>query len=274
MNHPDYAAIQALNWSTVKLLETSPLLYRRRVDVPEEDKEAYVLGRALHAAVLEPVLFASAYCGQPNFGDGRTTAAKERKVRWEAEEKPAGAEVLKLADYHAIVRAADAVHAHRVARDLLRGGRAEEVVTWTDPETGLACKARLDYITPTGVRELKSARRVGRRFASDAAGYLYHGQCAFYHDGGITAGALPADAERPCIVAVELEEPFDVACYRLTEVDMGAGRALVRSCLRRFVECQAADVWPGCAPDMMDLNLPGWAPGMALTEAPAVEEAF
>ena len=60
-------------------------------------------------------------------------------------------------------------------------------------------------------------------------------------------------------------------CLQMTEATLEAGRALYRSCLRRFQECEAADVWPGVAPDLQDWDLPAWA---ATGEPEPEEETF
>jgi hypothetical protein len=43
--------------------------------------------------------------------------------------------------------------------------------------------------------------------------------------------------------------------------DMEAGRTLCVSLMRRLLECQAADMWPGVASGVQYLELPQWAPG-------------
>lgn len=259
-HHADYDAIKAMNWSTLRNMAESPLKFKHRLTTPREDTQALFLGRALHCCVLEPERWAREYVAEPKHGDMRTTKAKEAKAAWMSD--LGNRTPIPVDDYQAIVCAADAVHSHRVARELLSGGRAEEIITWTDPETELACKARLDYVTPLGIRELKSARSVGGRWSRDAAGYLYHGQAAYYHDGGMLSGAISHGAFLPCVVSVELEAPFDVACDEMIPETYAAGVVLYRSCLRRLVECTAADVWPGVAPDLREWRLPRWAAGM------------
>lgn len=258
MNHAEYTKIPGLNWSSLKHLVESPRLFQLRLTEPEADSAVFLFGRALHCQVLEPERFGSAYAPMPAFGDLRFKENKEAKAKWEADKRP-GVEYLSAAEWEAIGQMHSALLAHRVARELLTGVRFEELVTWTDKATGLLCKSRQDCIGPRRIVDLKSARRVGRRYLGDAADYLYHGQLAFYHDGAIASGALPPDADRPVLIAALKEAPWDVQCLQMTEATLEAGRALYRSCLRRFQECEAADVWPGVAPDLQDWDLPAWA---------------
>lgn len=263
----DYESIKALNWSSLREIAVSPRQYQHRMSAPREDTRAMALGRAVHAFVLEPERFTRDYGVMPDFGDQRTKAAKEAKAAWVADLRP-GVEYLPIDDYEGVIGMGAAVADHRVARDVLSGVRAEVVATWSDSGTGLACKGRLDGIAGGRVVELKSARSVGRRFCADAADRLYHGQVAYYHDGAIAAGLLPADAPPPVIVAVASAAPYDVQVLELSAATLEAGRALYRSCLARWQECEAAGVWPGCAPDLQVWDLPGWALGVADTVAP------
>jgi exodeoxyribonuclease VIII len=262
MTPAEYEQHPGLNWSTLKLLHTSPLLYRWRLDHPEPDKDAYRVGRAFHCAVLEPDRWRAQYRLQPNFGDLRTTAAKCAKADW-LETLPADAIVLPASEYRDVEMAAAAVREHRVARQLLTGGQAEVCVTWSDPETGLACKGRLDLLKPDGVVDLKSAREIGpRRFSRAVGEYLYAAQLVYYWDGCVAAGLLPAESQRPVIVAAEVTEPYDVGVYRLHETAVEAGRRLYRRLLTLWQTCTEANLWPGACPDMLDLVLPPWSPGM------------
>lgn len=155
--------------------------------------------------------------------------------------------------------ARDAIMEHRTARELLRGGLAEEAVTWTDATTGIKCKGRLDYLRPDLVIDLKSSKDpTPSKFERDAVSYGYVSQAAFYYDGAKAAKRLAGDA-RPVVVAVRAKDDFDVACFRLTQEAIDTGRAIYRNLLHRLAECEAANYWPGVAPEIRDLNLPPWA---------------
>lgn len=253
----DYNAIPALNWSSLCRMDTSPLLYRWRADHPEPDTEAFLNGRALHCAVLEPERWKLAFAPAPEV-DRRTKEGKAAYAEFAAA-LPTGCEVIPAEKHLAITRAAESIHRHRVARELLRGGTAERVVQWTAPGFGIACKARVDYLRTDFIVELKSTRDVQpRRFERLAAGYLYHGQIAYYHDGALEAREIQFGADRPHVITVELTGPYDVACYRVSDTMLATGRALYRNLLGRWQECKASNHWPGCAPDLLDLELPPW----------------
>lgn len=254
-----YDDTPGLNWSTLKHMATSPRLLRWRVDHPRPDTPALTRGRAIHCAVLEPERWASEYVPLPVFPDGRTKAGKAAKAAFMECVKP-GVEVLSASEHELAERCAEAVRSHPAAAELLRGGRTEETVTWVDPVEEIACKGRLDWIGPAGILDVKTTRHESiRLIASDCARYLYHGQLAWYHDGARAARLIPPDAEPPHVIFVQTCEPYDVVPARLSEDDLLRGRGLYRDLLSRYVECVAADWWPGMEPGVLDLALPGWA---------------
>jgi hypothetical protein len=256
----DYNSIQALNWSTLKYMAISALECHWRMDHPAPRKVAFILGGAIHTKTLEPDKFAERYALCEVKRDKRTAAYQI----W-CDEHP-GAEPLKPDEMDRVIGAAEAVLRHRVAAEILRGCRHEEPLTWTDPKTGLACKGRLDAIGPTHIVDLKMARDPSPwAFGKAAASYGYHAQLAFYHHGAAEARKI-SGAAPPYIIAVCGLPPHDVAVYRLSADDLAAGRQLCLSLMRKYQECVAANMWPGCAPDLTPLVLPAWAPGFTVDE--------
>jgi exodeoxyribonuclease VIII len=255
-----YDQIAAINWSTLRYIEISAHLLNFRQQHPRKDTPALYRGRALHCALFEPERFFGEYAFEPDFGDCRFRENKVRRDAWR--EEHADRELLPAAEYDLVQRVASAVYEHRVARAFLVGGRPEETITWTDPVTGLLCKARLDYVRPTEIVDVKGTRRqTVREFRRDLSSFLYYGQMAWYHDGARAAGVLPPDAERPVVIAPQTVEPFDVMAFRLTEHALESGRRLWRSLLDRYATCREANWWPGIAPDLIDLDVDPWAAG-------------
>jgi hypothetical protein len=231
-----YRDIAAMNWSSLSAMATSPLLYHWRTEHPRPDSAAMRLGRAIHCAVLEPAKFEARYASY---------AGTRRGKAWEAwRDSHPDVESLTAAERTIVEMCAERVRGHTEAAKLLSGGRAEETIVWTDEPTGTKCKGRLDYITPAYFVDLKTTRDLGKFERADAASYLYHGQSAWYRDGGIAACALSADAES-YIVAVETSEPHDVAVFRVAGMALAAGQCLCRELPIR------------------DLELPSWAAGMS-----------
>ena len=264
-----YVALKSMNWSTLKHMARSPKMFQFRLANPEPTKPAYLFGRAFHAALLEPAAFLERFVVAPDFGNLRTNKAKDARDAWLADNVTR--EVLSHDDMAQILAMATAVRSHKVARELLDVIVPEKTIEWKDEETGLACKARLDMLGPDFLADVKTSRDPApRAFARDAADHLYHGQMAFYFDGARTLGLIPKHAEPPFLIVPEKSEPYDVVVFRLhRNLTLEPGRALYRSLLRRFLECSAADWWPGIASELKILELPGWAPGADVVEPPA-----
>lgn len=253
----DYDSSKRLNWSSLKHLHTSPLLYRWRIDHPEPPKPQFVIGSAIHCRVLEPEEFDNRYALCPVKRDKRHNAYQE----WLAEHL--GREPLNADEMETAKAAGDAVLAHPVAARILKNCRHEEPLMWTDPDTGLECKGRVDAISPEYIVDLKSDRDPSpRKFNRHAAEMLYHGQLAMYQTGAMALRKIDG-ATTPYIIAVAKDPPYDVAVYQMKPEDLAAGRALVVSLMRKLEECIAADWWPGCAPDLQYLDLPPWTPGLS-----------
>lgn len=254
-----YVAIAAMNWSTLKHMYTSPKECQHRMATPSRDTAHFVFGRAAHMAVLEPEKFDSCFGVYDGVHDKRHKAFQA----WFAENP--GKKPLKQQQMDLARAVADAVFSHPEARALIGGGRREEIIRWEDEETGMACKARMDYVRPDMILELKSTKDIEQQwFTRDAAKYLYHGQVAFYHDGATRARAISASAKLPPIIAVEKEPPHDTAVIWVPPDTIEIGRGLYRHLLNKYLECTAADWWPGKAPTAWYLDLPPWAPGMEL----------
>jgi len=297
MNFEEYTEIEALNWSSLKNMHASPLVYHYRKQRPWPDSPAFALGRLVHTAILEPEDLAGRYVAvagripanwretHKRLNDHVIYPGKVRRGKaWDAFQADHDQPILTAPEHERIVgmaalvgdrevvteeqlqiatSMARAVRTHEAAGQVFTGGRAEETVQWQDTKTGIPCKGRLDYVTPVRLVDLKTTATIEpRRFSRAAADFLYHGQLAYYHDGAIEAGVLPKDAENPMLVAVQKSEPYDVVVYRLTDQVLDAGRTLYRSLLDRLHDCQNVNWFPGLAPAPVTLDLPQWAAGM------------
>ncbi len=248
----DYWKIDAENYSTLKEMGKSPRHYEHRRHAPRKDKPHLFKGRAAHVAILEPDRFMCDYILWEE-GDRRGKAWTEFKA------EHADKEILKPEEFATAMAMRDAVRADPVAGPLLRRGQAEVGMVWTDPETGLRCKGRMDWLSAdTRKVDVKTCRNIASHaFGSAAASYAYHVQSAFYEDG---YHALTRSTEPSVIVAVEAEAPHDVVVYTLDEEVMGLGRDTYQTWLARVKECRATGQWPGYAGGVaMPLVLPRWA---------------
>jgi exodeoxyribonuclease VIII len=250
VRHDPYRDINAINWSTLKAIAKSPKHYQHATAKKRADRHHLLIGRAAHAAILEPDWFAT----WPVWEGTR------RGKAWDLfKATHAGEDILTVTEQEQCLRMRRAVMEHPIAAAYLSGGEAEKIVTWTDADTGLRCKGRIDYVTRRAIVDVKTTGDVAEsRFGSWAARIGYHGQAAFYRDGYAAAHGL----ELPfVIVAVEVEEPHDVAVYRLDEDALYAGQRDYARFLGIVKDCQRTGEWPGRYPEERTLTLPPWVIG-------------
>jgi PDDEXK-like uncharacterized protein DUF3799 len=249
----EYDRIEAVNISTLKEMRRSPLHYAHRLRYRREDTDPMRIGRASHTLVFEPDVFFAQYV----VWKGGRRYGKE----WDAFEATAlleGKTVLTADQFADAVRIAEAVTEHELVKPYLAEGTAEKILTWTDKETGIACKCRIDWLSPTVVLDLKNARNATTPslFASDAYRLGYFHQLSFYRRG---VKAVRDYDPLPVLVAVESTQPHDVAIYLPTSDALYAADEEVGEWLKRLAKCRALSSWPGCFDKPLPLNMPRWA---------------
>jgi hypothetical protein len=241
-----------------KLLPPScPALFRYEQDDRVPRKRAFDVGHAAHKLVLGagPDIVAV------DAPDWKTKAAREQRDAVYA----AGAVPLLAAEYRQVQAMADALRRHPVAAALFdpTGGSPEQSLFWVDDETGVWCRARLDWQPRARqgrmvVPDYKSATSADPEHIRRAVHtYGYHCQAAFYLDG-VTALGL---AEDPAFVFVVQQKtpPYLVTVVQLDPVAERIGRERNRQALDIFRNCQETGRWPGYSDDIELISLPAWA---------------
>ena len=255
----DYRDSPAVNYSTLKHLrppDGSPLHYRYALDNPKEVTTAMLLGRLTHSAVFEPDLLLEEYAVWD--GDRR---GKEYHMFLELHEDR-GQTVIKRNDWHEAVAIRDAVRSVPAVAELLSRGKAEVKMHWTNPNTGIDCKGRADWVGSDNIGPyILDLKTTGtgispRRFASSAWAAGYWMQAAMYQEGYaiMNDGMVP----RMGFIAAESKPPYAVRLYWLTPPGLISGWDEFVRCLRTVQDCTASGEWPG--PDAVaELDAPAWA---------------
>lgn len=287
-----YFALPAVNASTLKLLARSPAHCRARLDglAVEVPTAAQLVGRALHAAVLEPDRFGRDFLCEPRAEDHDAlvglddykVAAKSLGLKvsgtkaslkssileadasvvfWEDRraEIIGDRTVLKPNDWEMCESVMAAIQASPRASRALSGGEAELTLVWKDRATGLMCKARLDYYRDDlgVVLDLKST--LDARYSAvqrDVAKYDYHVSAAHYLNG-LAALGLPCSSFG--WVFVEKLAPYALGLFVADDDMLLRGREAVSMLLGRYAECKASGEWPAYSLDFQTLELPAWA---------------
>lgn len=257
----EYRKIRALNHSTMEAGLLSMAHVRERLAGSDDgETAATVLGRAVHTLALEPETFGAEYLvGGPINPRTGSTFGRDTKAfaEWAAEHP--GKTILSPEQHVAAQRMAESLRRHPIAGGLLAKATARECVAlWTDPRSGLACKARLDAfaagIVAADVKTAECAEPA--RFLRAAIRYGYHRQCEWYMRG---FAAATGGVVTPYILAVvENAAPWCVAIYRPTPEALQMAMIENDRLLERIAACDRAKSWPGYDESIIDLALPGW----------------
>jgi hypothetical protein len=196
--------------------------------VPLEDSDTLRIGRSVHCDVLEPEQFLTRYRLKEHTGNSKEGRAEKASAGDD------GVELISMSDYVLIRGMAESVLHHPAASAILEEGEAEVSLLWHDHETGLRCKARIDWLAPGLPADLKTTRDSSPAgFAKSVASLRYHVMQAHYRAG---LDALGIQSDGFVFIAVEKTDPYPVGCY----VESGQ--------------------WPAWrSPKIETLSLPGWA---------------
>ncbi|MFU1927533.1 PD-(D/E)XK nuclease-like domain-containing protein [Bordetella hinzii] len=223
----------------------------------EKERAGQLEGQLAHCAILEPAEFDKRYVVGPDVSRA-TKAWKE----WEAS-LPAGVIAIKPDQRETALRQAESVRRLPDVAEALAAGRPEVSAYWIDPDTGVLCRCRPDWVHPAGnngviLLDVKTYSDASpAEFARQIARKRYHVQDAFYSDGFARASGL--DVLAFVFVAVETEWPFAASAVMLDEPGRDVGRIHYRRDLDTYARCLAANDWPGYGAAIHQVSLPAWA---------------
>lgn len=244
--------------STLRMIrERSPAHYRAWIDSADDnDTPAMAFGRACHARVLEPARYAVDYQVMPVFGDLRSVKNRAARDAW-CDQHP-GATFISADTAVQIEAMHAALMQHPLAAGIMREGRSEVTMRWTDPETGVTCKARADWWKPGRFfMDYKTTEDAcPAAFKRSVAKYSYHQQHAHYCDG---AKACGENIDNYLILAQEKEPPYVCVVYHIDAATETRGYELRQRGLEIMARCIENDTWPGYGAGITELALPPWA---------------
>jgi len=220
----------------------SPLLYRKKKLglIEEEDRPAFLVGRALHTLVLEGrEAFEKQYAvgGPVNPKTGERYGANTKAfAEWAAQQ---GKPVLTVQQYDLVERMAEGIRSHGLARNLLSEGVPEGVVRAEYCQ--IPCQIRMDWFDPhRGIVDLKTCDDLDW-FEADARRYGYVHQVAFYQAVLAKVIALPTPVY---FVAVEKKEPYRCGVWKVHEDALAQARRENEAAIEWLRRCVSTDTWP------------------------------
>lgn len=250
MQTQPYDEIDAVNWSALRYMRISPKHYLAASQTERADTDSFRLGRATHTCTLEPDRFPLEYV---LFTGNKV---KEPKVWAAFKELNQDKTILSLAQYETACRIRDSVRSNPLVQPLLAEGKPEQVLTWTDPATGIKLKGRADLVLPNGIWDLKTSRHAInlRRFTAAAWELGYYHQVAFYSRHPM----FVADPDAG-FITVEPTPPHDSAVLRLDSNAVWAANRDIDKLLAQLAECLNRDRWPGVFDSVQTIEEPPFA---------------
>ena len=142
MTEKEYNAAAGVRRSALWRMHESPEKYKWFLDHPEPPTPALIFGSAVHKLLLEPVDFEDEYAVAPPV-DRRTKAGKET---WEQFVAGIGEKtVITQDDFDTMCGMVAKAVSVPFVKNLLQG-KHEVPLFWTDEDTGMDCKVRLDIL--------------------------------------------------------------------------------------------------------------------------------
>lgn len=248
MNEPEYRALRAVNWSSLKHMKTSPAQYRWEVDHPPKSTTAKELGTLIHAVLLEPTMTID----QIVLVDANRGTKKFEQL---AQEYPHNILVTHT-EYAMLAVQRERLMTNQRYAQIFGNATIEQPLRWTDPETNLVCKCRPDLYNDVVLVDIKTSSEIDeRKWWWDFKKRRYHAQFAFYHD----ALKLLDGRDRVCVVIkIETKPCFDVVYYPLPAIAIEEGRSHYRDKLNELRDCVEANAWPGKCDELAEVNFHDW----------------
>jgi hypothetical protein len=225
----------------------SPLNPKR---LPEPEKEAFIIGRALHHLALGEPFFNKLFVQQPDEINGRpwSGAGCDPKARekWKAEQATLGKTILKGEQIDRLVGMSEQMGKNPEISDGLLAGYIERSLFWVDKETGLWFKARPDSIPRADFQfsDLKITTST----------HWYEMQKTIYDWGYFMQAALVGEGCQHVFgqpmtsftfVFVEHHAPYCVDTVPLKDNDLARGHAANHQAARKIAHGLKTGEWPG-----------------------------
>jgi hypothetical protein len=245
----EYLDFSALSSSDLVKLMRSPAHLKYSEEAGDIESDSTIIGRAIHAALLEPDKFVEQY--EPV---EKKTRRKPGELELVSEEKTE----LKKRDYLKALEVAESLRAHKSVFNLLAGAKTEVSAVWRDEETEVWCKARFDIWDPKRqvIADLKTTTDArAHKFSTQIFQYRYYLKAQWYINA---AKALGFEEPEFIFIAAEKAPPFAVGLYTLKQEVLDLAQLELADLVKKFKACITTNQWPAY-PDHIDIiGLPEW----------------
>lgn len=252
MSDDEYFALKAISASQIKQYDKGAYWFWKSSPFnpdkePEKASDALAFGKLCHCMLLEPEAVDERFM-VVDFGKTRTT-----KKYADAVEAFPGVEIVTQDEMDRAKKMIEEIGRHPLASRIIAGATAEMPYTWTDKETGLPCKCKIDAIK----RTKNGIVVIDYKTSSDIPGLLkyaqksqYAIQAEFYKEAVRQKyGEIPA--EFVFIIQSNKEGEEDIICVANVELEtqevartiMQSYMTLIKSKLDLWDETHNKCIW-------------------------------
>lgn len=258
LTYEEYDKMDGISNSKLSKIAISPAHFQQYINEPPKETDALRFGSLLHCLILDPQNFEKEFAIEP-IVNKRTNAGKEHLAQFY--EENAGKMFVTEEQVNLATILKEKIYEHPLANKLLSGkGENEIALFWTDEETNVKCKCKIDRIKNGIIIDLKSTRSAKPEdFMRDAYNYGYHRQAAFYCKG--YENCYNKAPKGFVFITVEKEAPYSVAIYEATELFKEVGGLEIGELLKVYKDCMEIGEFPsydGFEPKIHALDLPNW----------------
>ncbi len=251
----------SVSHSDLEIFRDSPPMYEARFLKgmwPFEQTDAMAFGHVFHSMILENL---QTFTLIPD--EALSAAGQKRGKAWDEFERAHDGETLfSKAQADNLYQMRDAILKHGMARAILfeMQGDNEQSIKWTDADTGLTCRCRLDALRPNDgvIADIKtSADASPKMFANAAFDRGYHRQAAFYRQA---VKSLTGKTMDFVFIVIQNSPPFTVEAFELEEGFIRQGEDETRKDLRQFKVCKESGIWQReMHGQVIKISAPRWA---------------
>ena len=241
--------------SQLKEMAKSPAHFKAALESPWKRTSALEFGDAAHCFMLQPKEFERRFTAMPS-----TIKVKRGKEYESFQSANAGKIILAGDDIETLVGMADSFRNHKTASLFLGSdsGIAEMSCFFLDPETGILCRIRPDFL-PGGavICDYKTTENASpSEFQRSCVKYGYDIQAGFYTYGMEILTGVP---HRFVFIAHEKKPPYEIAVYEASPEFIATGQAKAKALLATLAECRRTGIYPGYPDEIQTIDLPAWA---------------
>lgn len=276
LNEAYHQQWNSISSSGLKAIVDSPYAFYKNLQnaqsgIRKPTSDSMKFGTLIHTALLEFDVFKKKVVLSPKF-DKRTKQGKIDSEEFEAS-LDEDAIILTQDKYDEAMGIVNAVREHKEARFLLSEGIAEVSGFYNDPETGIQCRIRPDFMTARSefsmFIDLKTAQSSNyQQFQRQIVNYGYSLQLSMYREGikEIT-GKYP---EICAFIVIENKFPFEIAIFTASDELLDHGKKLYRYSLDRLKKCIDENNFPMRQQSAQEMVIPQHEMNK---EIPTIEDA-